>query len=126
MGASDGGEPRVPPRSDAQRREALELANRTRQRRAALKREIRALDVDVAAVVREPPSWAATMPVTDLCQAVPRFGPERTRRLLLQCGVSAAKTLGGLTARQRDELAEVLERSLEAARAEEASRERRR
>jgi guanylate kinase len=116
----------VPARSDAQRREALELANATRQRRAALKRDIRALDADPAAVVREPPSWAATMPVTDLCQAVPRLGPERTRKLLLQCGVSAAKTLGGLTERQRDELAEVLERSLEAARADAATRPDRR
>jgi hypothetical protein len=126
MGADDGGGPRLPARSDAQRREALELANVTRQRRAALKREIRSLEADAAAVVREPPSWAEGMPVTDLCQAVPRLGPERTRRMLLQCGVSAAKTLGGLTDRQRGELADVLQRSLDAARAEASARARRR
>lgn len=98
----------TPPRSLRQRREALERANEVRSARARLKRDIAAGRADVAAVadvLRNPPEWLLSGKVYDLLLAMPRVGRVRTVKLLERARVSPVKTVGGLTPRQREELA---------------------
>jgi hypothetical protein len=55
-----------------------------------------------------PPEWAATWKVADVLRAVPGMGPVKAARLLRRAQVAESKTLGGLSPRQRDALAEGL------------------
>lgn len=99
----------IPPvRGREQRLAALQLANAIRVRRARLKREIREGAASVAGVLLDPPDWAAGMRVFDLLQAAPKFGPTKTQQVLRVVRVSSTKTVGGLSVRQRHELAGML------------------
>lgn len=94
----------APERSLRQRMDALGRANEIRSARAQLKKDLKAGRVSAAAVISEPPEWADTMKLADLLLAVPKIGRVKRNKLLMQCRVSNAKTLGGLTERQREEL----------------------
>jgi hypothetical protein len=95
----------IPPgRSSEQRRLALDLANQTRSRRSQLKRDLTGRRVSAADVIADPPDWAATMKVRLLLLATPALGVSKVDRILAASGISAVKTLGGITGRQRDAL----------------------
>ena len=99
-----------PVRSLDQRLAALERANQVRSRRAQMKTTL------TPAVAREllvePPWWLMSMKVTAFLTAMPKHGPVRARRLLLECRISDSKTVGGVSGRQRDVLAaELAERA---------------
>lgn len=98
----------APTRSLVQRMEALERANDIRSKRAALKRELKAGRVRVRSVILEPPEYAETMKVFDVMLATPKYGRVKVNKILQFCRISASKTLGGLSARQRAELASML------------------
>ena len=49
-----------------------------------------------------------TAKVADLLLAVPKLGPVKVDKLLSHCRIAPTKTIGGLSARQRDELAALL------------------
>ena len=69
----------------------------------------RDLDIDGAVqMLRRQPWWLETMKVAVFLDALPGWGPERVRKLLLTCRVSDVKTLGGLSERQRVDLICVL------------------
>ena len=87
---------------------ALELANRVRLARAALKRRIGAGELAAADVIRNCPWEAHSMSVSDVLMSQKRGGRERCRRVLLPIGVPENKAVGSLTERQRVALAEVL------------------
>lgn len=89
--------------------EALEHANRVRLARAALKRAVRAGDIETHEVVRECPWEAETMSVSELLRSQSRWGRTRTRKFLLPLAVSENRQLGRLTLRQREMLAAALE-----------------
>jgi hypothetical protein len=89
--------------------EALERANRVRLARAALKRAVRAGDVNAHEVVRGCPWEAETMTVSELLRSQSRWGRTRTRKFLLPLAVSENRPLGRLTLRQREMLAGALE-----------------
>jgi hypothetical protein len=100
-----------------QRLAALQHANRVRTERARLKKNIAAGHVDALAVLREPPEFAATMKVACLIDAIPLYGPSKIRVVLRRAGISEARTLSGVTERQRHVLIATLqERSQKAAR----------
>jgi hypothetical protein len=95
----------VPERSAAQRLDALQKANRTRVYRSRLKQRIKAGQVDAPSVLAaNDDPLLYTMRVSDLLLAIPKYGPDKVRRLLRGCGVSPSKTLDGLTGRQRQDL----------------------
>jgi hypothetical protein len=48
--------------------------------------------------------------VQELLLVVPRLGPARADRTLARCRIADAKTVGGLSDRQRAELVELLTR----------------
>ncbi len=89
--------------------EALEHANRVRLARAALKRSVRAGDLEAHEVVRSCPWEAETMSVSELLRSQSRWGRTRTRKFLVPLAVSENRPLGLLTLRQREVLAGALQ-----------------
>lgn len=94
----------VPERSFQQRMEALQQANKIRCYRANLKRDIKAHRADIADLLVNPPEEIETMHIFDLMMAVPKMGRTKVNKLLNTCRISPSKTVGGITARQRDEI----------------------
>ena len=98
-----------PQRSTDQRRQALLVANETRQRRAALKRDLKAGRCSLASVLEYPtPDWLATMKLVDVLLATPKLGRVKAHRVMLAAQISPSKTVSGLTWRQREQLTAAL------------------
>jgi len=102
--------PEAPERSLDQRMEALKRANGVRSARAQLKRDLKAGRTTIHEVLSSPPEFVLTAKVFDMLLAVPKYGRVKANRVLKQCKVSPAKTIGGLSERQRTELVERLRR----------------
>ena len=102
--------PTTPGRSPEQRSRALAKANEVRLARAQLKQEVAAGRIGLAQVVANPPACAQTAKVRQLLLAVPRMGPARADRVAAHCRIAHAKTIGGLSDRQRTELLALLGR----------------
>ena len=94
----------APARTLDQRRRALRHANEIRIGRARLKRELASGRVRIEDIIAQPPAFARTAKVYDLLLALPKVGPAKAARSLTRCRVAPAKTLAGLTDRQRQEL----------------------
>ena len=101
--------PEAPERSESQRHEALAQANWVRTQRAALKADLKRGAVSIKALIADPPPYLAAAKLTELLLALPGYGPVKVTRLLGRCRVSPTKTIGGLSARQREELIAALE-----------------
>lgn len=95
----------APNRTLEQRRAALKKANDIRHDRAILKRDLGASRRPVIPVLVNPPEFLETMKVYDLLLAVPRVGRVKAGKLLKHAEISPSKTVGGLSPRQRRELA---------------------
>src|SRR3990170_1116524 len=98
---------RAPAQTLEQRLRALRQANEIRSRRAALKKELASGRVRIADVLAQPPACAKTAKVRDLLLAVPKVGPARAARVLSRCRIAPAKTVAGMSERQRRELIEL-------------------
>lgn len=94
----------APERSLNQRMEALQQANEIRSRRATLKRDLKAGRASIDKLLEDPPKYVETAKVFDMLLAVPKYGRVKANKILSNCSVSPSKTIGGLTARQRNEL----------------------
>lgn len=88
--------------------EALQKANAIRSQRAGLKKQLKAGELDIVEVLTSPPDYVLTAKVIDLLLVVPKFGRVKATRVLTRCRISQAKTVGGLSDRQRAELVELL------------------
>lgn len=95
----------APPRTEIQRLEALDLANGIRRRRSEMKQALKAGDVSLVAIIADPPVYARTMSVFDLLRSAPGLGRTKADKLMRATRIAPSKTLGGLTTRQRQELA---------------------
>lgn len=100
----------TPVRSPSQRMEALQKANAIRSQRAQLKKELKSGELEIVQVLQDPPEFLKTAKVMDLLLVVPKFGRVKAARVLTRCRISQAKTVGGLSERQRAELCETLEK----------------
>jgi hypothetical protein len=92
----------VRPETDAalqQRMAALAKADRVRLARAQLKRDLKARRVSICDVLADPPEWVETMPVLQLLLAVPKVGRVKATAMLRGGGISATKTVGGVSMR---------------------------
>jgi hypothetical protein len=92
-----------------QHMQALARANEVRLARAELKRQIAAGRVSVSEVVLACPWETESMPLIELLSAQRRWGRARSRKLIVQTGLSENKHIGTLTERQRRLLAAALE-----------------
>jgi hypothetical protein len=88
-------------RGTSQCMQALARANEVRLARAALKRDVGAGRRSVTEVVLESPWEAQSMSLSELLCSQRRWGRARSRKLLATTGLSEAKRLGTLTARQQ-------------------------
>ncbi len=87
---------------------ALHRANEVRLARAELKRRVATGEITAGDVILEAPWEARSMSVSDLLMSQRRWGHQRCRRVLGQVPVSETKTVGSLTDRQRNALADLL------------------
>jgi hypothetical protein len=94
----------TPERTLQQRRDALQHANDIRKQRAALKRDLKAGTRSIFPLLADPPDWLETAKVYDMLLALPKFGRVKVNKALFVTRISASKTVGGLSARQRAEL----------------------
>jgi hypothetical protein len=96
------------PSAPSQRLEALKRANAVRSERAELKRALRSGTVDIAELLLSPPEYLLGATLSQIILASPGYGQVRVNRLLKRCRISPLKTFGGLSDRQREELARAL------------------
>jgi hypothetical protein len=89
---------------------ALAHANQIRLARAAMKRSIKAGALDAAEVFKACPDEVATMTVSELLCSQKRWGKARARKFLTPLAIGENRALGKLTLRQRDEMAQRLDR----------------
>ena len=89
--------------------DALGRANEVRALRAQLKRDLKAGRVSIGALL-DPPSYLEAAKVFDMLLALPKVGSVKATKILHSCRVSPSKTFGGLSERQRAELAGRLDR----------------
>jgi hypothetical protein len=101
---------RAPERTLDQRMDALSKANEVRARRAQLKRDLKSGRVRLAALMVDPPPYLETAKVLDMLLVLPGHGRVKATKILNSCRVSPSKTFGGLSERQRKELAVRLDR----------------
>jgi hypothetical protein len=94
----------IPARSLQQRLGALAKANEVRVARARLKRDLASGAITLTQVLRDPPACARTARLRELLLACPKFGPSKVERVLSRCRIAPAKTIAGLSERQRAEL----------------------
>jgi hypothetical protein len=87
---------------------ALEQANRVRLARAELKRQVAEGEASAAEVVLTCPWEARSMTIADLLMSQHRWGRSRCRRFLASIPLLETKTIGSMTARQRNEVAQRL------------------
>jgi hypothetical protein len=96
----------IPDQTDAQRMDALRLANATREWR---KTERRSMTREKAVrFIEEPPVMAVSWKVADLLSRIPYVAEVKAGRMMMLAAVSPTKTLGGLTPRQRRALIDLL------------------
>jgi len=100
--------PATPERSLDQRIDALNRANEIRTLRAQLKRDLKAGTASIQALLLDPPAYLQTAKVLEILLALPKIGKVKATKILDSCRVSPSKTIGGLTDRQRAELAALL------------------
>ena len=98
----------TPERTQKQRMDALRRANDIRSERARLKEQLRTGEVVIVEVLAEPPVCVHTAKVMDLLLAVPKYGRVKAAKVLERCRISPARTINGLTPRQRKELLEIM------------------
>jgi hypothetical protein len=96
----------TPERSIEQRRTALKEANRIRSHRAVLKRRLHDGEASAAAALDDVD--CASMKLVTLLRALPKIGRVKANYFLNHNAISASKTLGGLSERQRGVLLEWL------------------
>jgi hypothetical protein len=101
----------TPERSLEQRHEALRVANDIRVYRAGVKRCVRLGQVDaVALLVDVPDDRLRTMKAYDLIVCMPKIGRVKANKVFQHARISPSKTIGGLSERQRREVAGLLPR----------------
>ena len=66
--------------------------------------------MSIGALLLDPPPYLQTAKVFDMLLALPKYGRVKATKILHSCRVSPSKTFGGLTERQRIELARRLDR----------------
>src|SRR5579872_6213715 len=96
---------------------ALQRANEVRLARAELKRRVMDGEVNAAEVILSSPWEVESMAVSELLMSQHRWGHTRARRFLATIPMTETKTIGSLTERQRQSLADLLAAQAPTARA---------
>jgi hypothetical protein len=99
----------LPNLSDADRKVALQKAAEARQKRAALRADIKAGKMSFAAVMKKSDDpIVARMKVSTLLESLPGFGKAKAAKIMSELEISESRRVQGLGARQRAMLMERL------------------
>lgn len=99
----------LPNLSDADRQAALKKAAEARQKRAALRADIKAGKLSFADVMRRSSDpIVARMKVSTLLESLPGFGKAKAAKIMDDLEISASRRVQGLGARQREALMDKL------------------
>jgi DNA uptake protein ComE-like DNA-binding protein len=95
----------LPNLSDADRKKALQKAAEARQKRAALRADIKAGKMTFAAVMKKSDDpIVARMRVATLLESLPGFGKAKAAKIMNELEISESRRVQGLGARQREML----------------------
>lgn len=95
----------LPNLSEADRKAALKKAAEARQKRAALRKEIKAGKMTFAAVMKKADDpIVARMKVHTLLESLPGFGKAKAAKVMDELEISESRRVQGLGARQREML----------------------
>jgi len=94
----------TPERRLDQRLSALQKANDIRAKRARLKKDLKAGRVNPKPLLEDPPEYIHTMKVEELLRATPKIGRVKAMKYMNRVRISASKSVGGMSERQRMEL----------------------
>ena len=95
----------LPNLSDADRQKALKKAAEARQKRAALRAEIKSGKMSFAAVMKKSADpVVARMKVSTLLESLPGFGKAKSQKIMSELEISPTRRVQGLGARQRENL----------------------
>ena len=96
---------------NAQATAALDKGRESLIRRAELKRELKSRSASLPAILRtEIPEWLETLPAERLLLMAPHVGPRVAPRLLLKAHLGPMQEARHITTRQRNLLADELEK----------------
>jgi DNA uptake protein ComE-like DNA-binding protein len=99
----------LPNLSDADRRAALKKAAEARQKRAALRADIKSGKVTFAALMKKSDDpIVARMKVSTLLESLPGYGKAKAAKIMAELEISDSRRVQGLGARQREMLMERL------------------
>ena len=99
----------LPNLSDEDRQKALKKAAEARQKRAALRAEIKNGKMSFAAVMKKSDDpIVARMRVATLLESLPGFGKAKAAKIMSELEISESRRVQGLGARQRESLMERL------------------
>lgn len=95
----------LPNLSDADRQAALKKAAEARQKRAALRADIKAGKIGFAAVMaKSADPIVARMKVSTLLESLPGYGKAKATKIMEELEISDSRRVQGLGARQREQL----------------------
>jgi len=95
----------LPRLTEEQRKSALQKATETRQRRAQLRKQLKAGEVKAGQVLRKSEDpIVGRMKVSSLLESLPGLGKVRSKKIMEELGIDASRRIGGLGSRQRDAL----------------------
>lgn len=99
----------LPNLSDADRKAALKKAAEARQKRAALRNDIKSGKLSFAAVMKKAEDpIVARMKVSTLLESLPGHGKAKAAKIMTDLEISESRRVQGLGARQREMLMERL------------------
>lgn len=95
----------LPNLSDEDRKRALAKAAEARQKRAALRQQIKKGEMSFAAVMKKSDDpIVARMKVSTLLESLPGFGKAKAAKIMTELQISESRRVQGLGARQREAL----------------------
>ncbi len=99
----------LPNLSDADRKVALQKAAEARQKRAALRQQIKSGKMSFADVMKKSDDpIVARMKVSTLLESLPGFGKAKAAKIMSELEISESRRVQGLGARQKQQLMERL------------------
>ena len=99
----------LPPLTPADRQAALKKAAEARQKRAALRADIKSGKVTFVGVMKTTDDpIVARMKVSTLLESLPGFGKAKAAKIMTELEISESRRIQGLGARQREMLMERL------------------
>lgn len=100
----------LPQLTEAQRAENLKKAAAARHARAELREKIKAGKVSVKDVLYSKDTAAQRLPVRAMIESLPGYGKAKAARIMDELGIAAKRRVQGLGSRQREQLAEMLQK----------------